>query len=124
MQNGFHAFPYDEVEIRIAEIIDGLSNSFLVGEKHVRLGSFGKGLGDGAFYNGSNFSCSGRAAGKSFPLARSVRDPAWKFGSYHPQVCQFVFADGSVRALSVGINPVILGLLANHSDGQVLPPFE
>jgi len=52
------------------------------------------------------------------------RDPGWKFGSYHTAGCQFVFADGSVRTLSTGIDPRILELLANRADGQVVPAYE
>jgi prepilin-type N-terminal cleavage/methylation domain-containing protein len=117
-------FPTDGLELRAGQITDGLSNTFLVGEKHVPLGYFGRGGWDCSLYDGTTFSCASRAAGTSFPLARSIRDPGWKFGSYHPFFCQFVFADGSVHALSVGINPVILGWLANPSDGQVIPAYE
>jgi Protein of unknown function (DUF1559) len=53
-----------------------------------------------------------------------VQDPQWKFGSYHPGICQFVFADGSVHALSTATDVLALQYLADIRDGQVIPPYE
>jgi hypothetical protein len=39
-------------------------------------------------------------------------------------VVQFVFADGSVRALRVTLAGSTLGLLANRADGQPIPAFD
>jgi hypothetical protein len=110
--------------VRLIQIQDGLSNTFLAGEKHVPLGDFGEGGWDCSIYNGDHWYCSTRSAGVDFPLAESIRDPNWRFGSYHPAVVQFVFGDGSVHGLRVGIDPLILQYLANINDGQVLPPYE
>jgi prepilin-type N-terminal cleavage/methylation domain-containing protein len=109
--------------VRLNEITDGTSNTFLIGEKHVQDSQFGQGNNDCCIYDGSNI-CANRSAGINYPLAQSINDPAWKFGSYHTAVCQFVYADGSVHALSIGIYPPILECLANRKDGQVIPPYE
>jgi prepilin-type N-terminal cleavage/methylation domain-containing protein len=111
------------VGIRFAEITDGLSNTFLVGEKHVPKDHFGEYPWDCSIYDGHNAVCHTRAAGPSFPLAASIRDMGWKFGSYHPAVCQFVFGDGSVRRVFIQTDPVTLGLLAQRNDGQPAPDF-
>jgi prepilin-type N-terminal cleavage/methylation domain-containing protein len=109
-------------------ITDGLSNTLLVGDKHVPLGKFGQsGSGDGSVYNGDpgNENAT-RIAGTNgstatVGLARSPNEPfSNQFGSYHPAVCQFVLCDGSVRALSVAIDGVNLGRLASRNDGQVI----
>ena len=110
--------------VRLGEITDGTSNTFLIGEKHVQDGQFGQGNNDCCIYDGSNILCSSRSAGINYPLAQSVNDPGWKFGSYHTAVCQFVYADASVHALNVGISPQVLELLANMKDGQPIPPYE
>jgi prepilin-type N-terminal cleavage/methylation domain-containing protein len=109
--------------LRFTDIIDGLSNTLMVGEKHVPPNAFGTFPLDCGLYDGHNPACNTRSAGPSFPLAISRDDPGWKFGSYHPGICQFVFCDGSVHALSNTIDPVTLGLLAQRNDGQVIPPY-
>jgi prepilin-type N-terminal cleavage/methylation domain-containing protein len=104
--------------VRFLEITDSLSNTILIGEKHVPLGTFGQGNLDCSIYDGNDHFCSARSAGIFFALAQSVQDPLWKFGSYHPGVCQFVFGDGSVHALPTSINTTILGNLADRADGS------
>ena len=109
--------------VRFGDIRDGLSNTLLVGEKHVPAASFGVWPWDCSLYDGHNPVCNTRAAGPDYPLATSPYDDGWKFGSYHPGVCQFAFCDGSVRSLVNTINRVTLGLLAQRNDGQVIPEY-
>jgi len=133
---------------KISSITDGTTNTFLAGEKHVPSGMLGRmKVGDGSIYCGVWTTYSGRIAGIGVPLAqgphdvtptpdiprpagstgtwRTGTDAVWakKFGSWHTGVCQFVFADGSVRALPNSIPGSTLGLLANRMDGQVIPNF-
>jgi len=105
--------------ITFNQIPDGLSNTFLIGEKHVPRNKFGDyNSGDGAAYNGDKGSAF-RGAGTGRTLARSPTDTFTnRFGSYHPGVCQFVFCDGAVKAISVSIDATTLGLLAQRDDGQ------
>jgi len=109
-------------------ITDGLSNTLLVGEKHIIQGQFGTGWLDSSIYNGNYTTPTTRSAGPDYPLAKSPRDREFSgqqavFGSWHHGICQFVFCDGSVRSLPVDIDPNTLGLLANKCDGQVIPEF-
>jgi prepilin-type processing-associated H-X9-DG protein len=106
-----------------AAFTDGLSNTLLVGEKHVPLGKFGVGWWDCSIYNGDYSQCSTRAGSRLFPLTTDPRDPGWKFGSLHTHVVQFCFADGHVQALSEAIDPYTLELLNQRNDGQVIPPY-
>jgi hypothetical protein len=45
------------------------------------------------------------------------------FGSGHPGIVQFVFADGGVRPLKIDIDPNTLGLISCRNDGQVIPDY-
>jgi prepilin-type N-terminal cleavage/methylation domain-containing protein len=111
-------------------ITDGLTNTLLVGEKYLKPGTFGVNVpadldanfGDGSIYNGDHPWVISRVAGVSSPLARGIDDAfVSQFGSWHPGVCQFVMADGAVRALPVSIDPTVLGYLSQRDDGHATP---
>jgi prepilin-type N-terminal cleavage/methylation domain-containing protein/prepilin-type processing-associated H-X9-DG protein len=120
----------------LQSITDGTSSTFLAGEKHVPVGMFGRlRVGDGCIYDGSWTCFSGRIAGIEDPLAQSPTDVtpstgvvdgiyARKFGSYHTGVCQFVFCDGSVRAVRNTIDTATLRRLAVRNDGEVITNLE
>ncbi|MCI0462748.1 MAG: DUF1559 domain-containing protein [Gemmataceae bacterium] len=123
-------FPDSKNRTNIASASDGLSNTLLVGEKHVRphlLGhgpgtSIGQNDGDNCIFNGDQAQTLGRIAGPAFLLAthpQETGNPQFRFGSYHPGVVNFVFGDGSVRALTTSIDGTNLGRLASRNDGQV-----
>jgi hypothetical protein len=111
-------------KLSFKDVTDGLSNTILVGEKHVQVGHFGVGEGsggDGSAYNGERGSVL-RAG--NIGLARSPTENSnGGFGSYHPGVCQFVFGDGSVHVLSNTVPVSTLQLLVNIHDGQVIPAY-
>ena len=105
---------------RFAAISDGLSNTLLLGEKHVAITKFGEQGHDGAAYNGDKGSAQ-RGAGPSLTLARTPTDNFTnRFGSYHTGICQFALGDGSVLSLRTSIDGTTLGNLANRQDGQVI----
>jgi prepilin-type N-terminal cleavage/methylation domain-containing protein len=112
----------------LSSLTDGTSNTILVGEKHVRRGTFGQAAGDFAAYNGGrdvprNIA---RCGGPGFAIAKdpfSNVEPERVFGSYHPGICQFVMADGSQRSITVDLAPEILRLLVVRNDGQPVPDF-
>src|SRR5262249_3331871 len=110
--------------VRLADVTDGLSNTLAIGEKHVPLDTFGD-LKDGAIFNGGLPEGVLRKASTSNPLAFSPTETFnTQFGSYHPGVVQFVFGDGSVRAVKVSTPGSILALLANRADGTPIPDYE
>ena len=112
----------------LKDITDGTSQTFLVGEKHSvlsRWGQSGPTWGEGSIWNGDfprNFS---RIGGQpQFNLGQGPNDSSGpfhcKFGSWHPGLCQFVFADGHVLALPNSTDMTTLQLLSCRNDGQVI----
>jgi hypothetical protein len=134
---------------------DGLSNTVLIGEKHIRpadltVNTAASNWSDwGAYNNGAlmgqvrmmgqqtrvvNIAATGMSSwvtGVSaanplnLPLAQGPTDSSTpfyylQFGSWHPGVCQFVFGDGSVHAISNTTNILTLTWLARPDDGMVI----
>ena len=92
----------------------------IVGEKHVRPSRQGIAPEDGAVYNGDHPGNFSRCGGPGYPLAR-FPDDAYQtnFGSYHTAGVNFVFADGSVRAIDPNISTEVLGRLTARNDHEV-----
>jgi prepilin-type N-terminal cleavage/methylation domain-containing protein len=121
-------------KVTAAQIEDGLANTLLFGEG---AGTFGTHLG-GQFQN-NNYTgwVHGNAwAGTAshpvafgldssvengHPNAGSKYDLHWsRFGSLHPGVVLFCFADGSVREVNRNIEPTTLRSLASIRGGELL----
>jgi hypothetical protein len=105
-------------EVRMSQVTDGLSSTYLVGEKYVMLGNESEDLGDDQLmYVGDDADI--RRWGVEPPLrdTQSVVN-RFVFGSRHPNVCQFVLCDGSVRRVSFTIDAQTHARLANRRDGQ------
>jgi prepilin-type N-terminal cleavage/methylation domain-containing protein len=107
--------------VRTADVTDGLSNTLLLGEKHVPQTQFTQYPWDCNTFDGHNAVCSTRCAGPGFPIARSPLDTRLIFGGPHPGICQFAFADGSVRPVRASIDEFTLGLLSHRNDGLPTP---
>jgi prepilin-type N-terminal cleavage/methylation domain-containing protein len=103
-------------EIRPASIRDGLSQTLLLGEKHVRRRFISPPL-DASPYNGQEVEFSARYAGPDWPLGEAD-EPRYVFGSWHQGVVPFSMCDGSVRKIATNIPDGILVLLAMRNDRQ------
>jgi prepilin-type N-terminal cleavage/methylation domain-containing protein len=105
---------------------DGLSNTVFIGEKHVKVDPSGFGVqnGDRTTWNGDSIDVFARVGGPGRPLVSDVNTSTnQRFGSYHSNVCQFVFGDGSVQALSVTIPEETLSRLIRRADGLPVPQY-
>jgi type II secretory pathway pseudopilin PulG len=111
--------------VKLRNITDGLSKTLFVGEKHVPDEGFGKGpYGDSSVYNSDEAYVFLRYLGPNYALAASPLEKKgdWNytnFGSYHPEICNFVLGDGSVRPISTSVDTITAGYLASRADGQV-----
>jgi hypothetical protein len=108
---------FGRFRVTAADVLDGLSNTLLVGEKHIPNERYGQ-APDSSVYNGDH-GAAFKKAGVGAPLAKGPKGTG-QFGSYHPGICQFVMADGAVKPLSVSIELNNLGRMAHRKDGQVI----
>ena len=109
--------------VRSALIRDGLSNTYLAGEKYLNPDHYttGRDSGDNEMmYIGDNEDIT-RWGGQSYPptLDRAGYGLRLTFGSAHASGFHVSFCDGSVRRMDYAIDLTVHGYLANRSDGQV-----
>lgn len=107
--------------VNLRDMIDGTTNTIMIGEKHIQLSKINDPIQDGMILSGSEQQTYYRRTGATWPLANNnTLAINSQFGSWHTGVCQFVFGDGSVRGISVSIPGTTLGLLGARDDGQVI----
>ncbi|MFO0811046.1 MAG: DUF1559 domain-containing protein [Gemmataceae bacterium] len=107
-----------------ASVADGLSNTVFIGEKHIQLGMIANVKGDRTIWNGDSVDVFSRVAGPGKGLVGDLSTATnQRFGSYHSGVCQFVFGDGAVRALSVTTPEATMSLLIQRDDGLPVPAY-
>ena len=122
------AQPMDWIDrVRQRDVTDGLSNTIISGEMHVPKGKLGQSPGDAFIFNGDNVFNLARIGGPTVPIVSDMNSEgsglvAW--GSWHLGSCNFVFADGSVRPISTGVDTDTLGRFSNRADSQIISSAE
>jgi prepilin-type N-terminal cleavage/methylation domain-containing protein len=115
-------------QLNLLSITDGTSNTLMFGEKHIRPNSLRGKNEDRSIFGGQNNSVRRMAGigvnGDQRPL-RAPNDQNGalantSFGGPHAGICQFVFCDGSVRALSTSTDLQTLTYLITRNDGQAV----
>ena len=108
---------------RLHDVTDGLGQTLMIGEKHVRLVNLGNETtgGDGPQFGGLANGIM-RLAGFTYRLADGQADTVagnefWAFGSAHPGAVMFVWGDGSVRALQPSMDSTTLARLTTRAAG-------
>lgn len=113
---------FQRSEIRPSQVQDGLSNTYLLGEKYVSTTGY------------YDFSDSGYDQtlfiGVDLDLNRWVIDPPLqdsrkvqerRFGSPHSDSCHFAFCDGRVVEISYWIDGEVHRMLGNRRDHGIIP---
>jgi prepilin-type N-terminal cleavage/methylation domain-containing protein len=136
----FHGFDgmtgiiFQRSEIKIAQITDGTTYTYLIGEKCVdslQYDSGNTGNDDQSMYNGYDkdnlrgamswipgFEHNGPPRYPPMPDTPGVEN-AWNFGSAHPSGWAAVFCDNSVRFLPFDIDPDVHQNFGSRKDGRV-----
>ena len=125
--------------IKLTDITDGTSNTYLVGEKYLNSQQYtsGKELGDdSSICQGDDYDIS-RYVGHAHyvvvnnqtviedipvPPAKDMRDYSddFCFGSAHPSTWQISFCDSSVHSITYDIDPELHRRLGNRCDGELV----
>ncbi|OWK34747.1 hypothetical protein FRUB_09589 [Fimbriiglobus ruber] len=115
-------------QLNLLSITDGTSNTMMFGEKHIRPNSLRGKNEDRSVFGGQNNSMR-RMAGYGAssvvrplmpPNAQTTANANESFGSPHTGVCQFVFCDGSVKAIQTSVDLQTLSNLITRNDGNVI----
>ncbi len=108
--------------ILLADITDGTSNTYLVGEKYLTVNNYDNGadMGDNeGLYIGFSNNVTRMT---SQPPSQDI--PGWpntcRFGSAHSDIFFMGFCDGSVTGMSYTINPTVHKFLGNRADGMAI----
>ncbi|MBN1909728.1 MAG: DUF1559 domain-containing protein [Pirellulales bacterium] len=119
---------YPGSELSASDIRDGLSNTYMFGEKHINPDDYETGLNQGDneyMYTGDNGDIT-RWSGTGYkPRQDTPGDGTWTvFGSSHPDGFCMVFCDGSVQYINFEIDLYTHGYLADRNDGQTVDPSD
>lgn len=115
---------YMRSEVKVAHIEDGLSKTYLAGEKYVNPDGYDTGAlandNEGAF-TGFNNDVN-RSSNPAFPPRRDRRGlfTGCGFGSNHQSAWHAAMCDGSVQSVSYSIDPETHSRLGNRGDGQIV----
>jgi prepilin-type processing-associated H-X9-DG protein len=112
-----------QVPIRMAEITDGTSNTLMVAEKRLNIMKLGKPNSDDILGYTTGFDAevvrrSDRAPRQDY--REDEDESVARFGASHPGKFNTVFADGSVRTLTYGIDRAIFAKVGEKSDGETV----
>lgn len=104
-----------------ANLTDGASVTLFAGDKHITNEEFGRTFFDRSIYDSKDADTATRIAGPISLLAKSYAEPyRYQFGSAHPGIVQFCFADGHVEALATNMDGTTLRQLAEIADEEVI----
>ncbi len=134
--NGTHSMDsnngvcFQRSQIRAAQITDGASNTYLVGEKYLNPDDYltGRDIGDdNPALSGDDYDLVAWAD-PTLPLLPQQDKPGqatwYCFGSVHYGSCNMAFCDGSIHAISYGISAETHRRLAARNDGQPIDPSQ
>jgi prepilin-type N-terminal cleavage/methylation domain-containing protein/prepilin-type processing-associated H-X9-DG protein len=141
--SGHNGVVYQLSEVSTRDILDGTTNTYLVGEKPLNPdsdeGVIRDNSDDGPVYRGFDddimrwtgtmtYSGGNLTNPRPLPLVRDTpgvnhQSTLYSFGGRHPGVCMIAMADGSVRGIQFSISGEINRLLGGCNEGGVVGNF-
>ena len=128
----YNGVVYMRSEVKIAHVLDGTSNTYMVGEKNVRVQAYEGYNGDSDIhasnpsvdYGDAEGCFSGGDANRSSRVLPFPDDPAAHlfeaWGSAHPGVFHMMFADGAVRPVSYSVDEDLHFYLGSRNGGETV----
>jgi len=112
----------------ISDVTDGLSNTYLAGEKYIDPDHYYESYGDAGSDQSWNHGCDWdviRVTRRFSVIFPPMQDQpgvtiAVNFGSAHSNGCHMAFCDGSVRMISYTIDPETHFCLGARNDGMAI----
>jgi prepilin-type N-terminal cleavage/methylation domain-containing protein len=119
---------FNRSEIKMADIRDGTSCTYMMGEKYLctDLYTTGQSGGDNQYnFQGFDRDLNRWASNDSYGYGIPRQDAPgldyyFNFGSAHPIGFHMAFCDGSVQFMNYSIDPAVHRLLGNRADGRTI----
>ena len=109
------------VSLKNLTVLDGTSNTILVGERNVnvkRLGDTGQADEDNGYVSGWDWDVIRWGYNRPTPDRFDASGSSTNFGSSHPGVCMFAFCDGAVHPIQYDILLQTFKDLCSRNDGR------
>ncbi|MGH7201291.1 MAG: DUF1559 domain-containing protein [Planctomycetaceae bacterium] len=109
---------FQRSEIRAADITDGMSQTYMAGEKYVsrpNYQTYDDPGHDQSMFSGVDLDINRWTIDPPRPDGDAIQER--RFGSAHSGGCHFVLCDGSVRLIGYGIDREVHRRLGNRRDG-------
>jgi hypothetical protein len=127
---------YERSKVATRHVLDGLSATYLVGERYIPHADYESGLNGGdnetwcTGFNNDNYRSTGWLVGNKYVSATPLFDgvlvtnevTVGRYGSAHADCWNVSFCDGSVRSLSYDIDANIHRDLGNRADENLVVP--
>jgi prepilin-type N-terminal cleavage/methylation domain-containing protein len=123
----FDGIFYPTSMVRMSDIIDGSSNTALLGEKYMNPDHYLDGTDaadNNSLFEGYDWDTERWSlGGVGVPMqdtAGNTQDST--YGSAHPASFNMALCDGSVRSINYTVDVISFGYLCNRKDGQTIDP--
>ncbi len=132
LANNWNGISFMRSEIKIADVTDGTSSTFMIGEKYLNPDAYigFDGADDDGAYTGSqsnttrfvSYDVAAHSNDVSFLPRQDTAGTAlyWSFGSAHAIGVNMAMCDGSVHSISYSIDPTVYKHLGGRNDGHVI----